>query len=50
MGKRQGTDKEKWPLEAPRARAILDSIGDGVFTVDLDWRASTFNCAAAQTP
>lgn len=48
MGKRQDTEKEQWPLGAPHARAILDSIGDGVFTVDLDWRVSTFNRAAEQ--
>jgi PAS domain S-box-containing protein len=27
---------------------ILDSIGDGVFTVDLDWRITSFNRAAEQ--
>jgi len=36
------------PLESPQTRAILDSIGDGVFTVDLDWHVSTFNRAAEQ--
>ena len=28
------------------ARTILDSISDGVFTVDLDWRITSFNRAA----
>jgi PAS domain S-box-containing protein len=25
---------------------ILDSIADGVFTVDLEWKITSFNCAA----
>ncbi|NBB95976.1 MAG: PAS domain-containing protein [Planctomycetes bacterium] len=29
-------------------RVILDSINEGVFTVDLDWRVSSFNQAAEQ--
>lgn len=29
-------------------RTILDSIADGVFTVDLDWRVTSFNRAAEQ--
>jgi len=48
MGERQGPEKEQRPLEIPHARAILDSIGDGVFTVDRQWRVSTFNRAAEQ--
>ena len=28
------------------AESILESISDGVFTVDADWRISSFNCAA----
>jgi len=48
MGKHKGTEREQWPLDAAHAKAILDSIGDGVFTVDLDWRVSTFNRAAEQ--
>ncbi len=31
-----------------REVAILDSINEGVFTVDLDWRITTFNRAAEQ--
>lgn len=30
------------------AQVILDSISDGVFTVDLDWRITYFNRAAAE--
>ncbi len=30
----------------PQTEAILESISDGVFTVDLDWRISSFNRAA----
>jgi PAS domain S-box-containing protein len=29
-----------------REKTILDSINEGVFTVDLDWRITTFNLAA----
>ncbi len=29
-------------------QVILDSIADGVFTVDLDWRITSFNAAAEQ--
>ena len=38
--------------ESPEERAtetILDSIADGVFTVDEDWRITSFNRAAEQT-
>ena len=35
------------PLEH-QTRIILDSIADGVFTVDLNWRISAFNRAAEQ--
>lgn len=31
-----------------RERTILDSINEGVFTVDLDWRITAFNRAAEQ--
>jgi len=35
--------------EDPRvAQIILDSVADGVFTVDLDWRITSFNSAAEQ--
>ncbi len=35
------------PKDAPqRETAILDSVNEGVFTVDLDWRITAFNKAA----
>ena len=34
------------PPEAVKTGAILDSISDGVFTVDLEWRVTSFNRAA----
>jgi len=35
--------------EDPRtAQIILDSVADGVFTVDLDWKVTSFNSAAEQ--
>ena len=33
-------------LSKPQTEAILDSIADGVFTVDLDWNITSFNRAA----
>lgn len=33
------------PVQSPTA-AILESISDGVFTVDMDWRITSFNRAA----
>jgi len=33
-------------VESEQTKVILDSISDGVFTVDLDWRVRTFNRAA----
>jgi PAS domain S-box-containing protein len=48
MGEGQGTEEQRGPLGLAQARAILDSIGDGVFTVDLEWRVSTFNRAAEE--
>ncbi len=34
------------PLQPASTSAILESISDGVFTVDLDWRITSFNRAA----
>jgi PAS domain S-box-containing protein len=48
MEKQQDTERERWPLDASHAKAILDSIGDGVFTVDMHWRVSALNRAAEQ--
>ena len=36
------------PLPADQTAIILDSVADGVFTVDRDWRITTFNRAAEQ--
>lgn len=33
---------------ATTTEAILESISDGVFTVDSDWRITTFNRAAEE--
>jgi PAS domain S-box-containing protein len=35
------------PADLP-CEAIMDSVADGVFTVDLDWTVTSFNRAAAQ--
>lgn len=39
----QWTRKDNSPTEA-----ILESISDGVFTVDSDWRITSFNRAAEE--
>jgi PAS domain S-box-containing protein len=36
------------PRLSPQTATILDSIADGVFTVDLNWRITSFNRAAAE--
>jgi PAS domain S-box-containing protein len=36
----------KESAEAHTYQVILDSVADGVFTVDLDWRITSFNAAA----
>jgi PAS domain S-box-containing protein len=41
-------EKKKKPAAAMPTEAILESISDGVFTVDLDWRISSFNRAAEE--
>jgi PAS domain S-box-containing protein len=40
-------DKER-PIDCDRARAVIDCVADGVFTVDADWRVTFFNKAAEQ--
>ena len=40
--------KNKTPVALTPTQAILDSISDGVFTVDLDWRITSFNRAAEE--
>jgi len=41
-------DKKSAPIEHMPTDAILESISDGVFTVDLDWRITSFNRAAEE--
>lgn len=38
----------KQHILSPQTETILDSIADGVFTVDLDWRITSFNRAAEE--
>ena len=38
--------KKRIPLKKEYLATILDSIADGVFTVDRDWRITSFNRAA----
>jgi len=35
-------------MKKDQTSIILDSIADGVFTIDLEWRITTFNNAAEQ--
>jgi len=41
-------DNKKVPVESITTKIILDSIADGVFTVDRDWNITSFNRAAEQ--
>jgi PAS domain S-box-containing protein len=43
-----GKKKQNPEGDATTTDAILESISDGVFTVDLDWRISSFNRAAEE--
>ncbi|GLI35488.1 MAG: sigma 54-interacting transcriptional regulator [Deltaproteobacteria bacterium] len=43
-----GDGVAKRPDLSPQTRIILDSIADGVFTVDLEWRVTFFNRAAEE--
>ncbi|MEW6754171.1 MAG: sigma 54-interacting transcriptional regulator [Candidatus Latescibacterota bacterium] len=36
------------PLRAEQTSVILDSVADGVFTIDMHWRITSFNRAAKQ--
>jgi PAS domain-containing protein len=45
MGRRKTGGGER--IATPN-EAILESISDGVFTVDMDWRISSFNRAAEE--
>ena len=40
--------KQKKSIHLTPTNAILESISDGVFTVDLDWRITSFNRAAVE--
>ncbi len=46
MGKERNYEEDKLPGQDD-ARTILDSVVDGVFTVDSGWRITSFNRAAA---
>lgn len=39
---------QEFPVLSPQTEIILNSIADGVFTVDMDWRVTFFNRAAEQ--
>ena len=41
-------ENKKVPVESITTKIILDSIADGVFTVDKDWNITSFNKAAEQ--
>jgi PAS domain S-box-containing protein len=41
-------DVAQYPKFSPQTEIILNSIADGVFTVDLDWRITSFNRAAEE--
>jgi PAS domain S-box-containing protein len=41
-------DKKNKHAFTPETKAILESISDGVFTVDKDWRVTSFNRAAEE--
>jgi PAS domain S-box-containing protein len=41
-------ENKKVPVESITTKIILDSIADGVFTVDRDWNITSFNRAAEQ--
>ena len=38
------------PLSTVPFEAVLESISDGVFTVNMDWRVTSFNRAAEEIP
>jgi len=43
-----GRKKNTTPAVLTPTEAILESISDGVFTVDMEWRVTSFNRAAAE--
>ena len=48
MAERSRKHPETPPDDPASTAAILESISDGVFTVDLDWRVTSFNRAAEE--
>ena len=46
VGTRKRSDSE--PLGQALTHVILESIADGVFTTDLQWRVTSFNRAAEE--
>jgi len=46
MSRRDKNDRGRPAPDSPHTGVILDSISDGVFTVDTDWRITSFNAAA----
>ena len=46
--RRAGKARPRTVPQATPTEAILESISDGVFTVDLDWRITSFNRAAEE--
>ena len=51
MGTKQDKPREDDLLSEPeQTRVILDSITEGVFTVDRDWCVTSFNRAASRSP
>ena len=44
----KASSKEKKPKLMSPTEAILESISDGVFTVDMDWVVTSFNRAAEE--
>ena len=42
------TDKKTGPLTEDTTRIILESISDGVFTIDYNWKITSFNRAAEE--
>ena len=44
--KRAKPDKALPPAKEEQTSVILDSVADGVFTIDMDWRVTSFNKAA----
>ncbi|MBD3349745.1 MAG: PAS domain-containing protein [Candidatus Eisenbacteria bacterium] len=48
MAQREKSEASVFPGTRNSAAAVLESIADGVFTVDLDWNVTSFNRAAEE--